>query len=164
MSNVYKHRHILAFMKCAENFADLSHAKRLQVGAVLIRGDQILAQGWNGTLPGEPNCCETPDGSATLPSVRHAEVNCLNKLRHSSETSVGGIMIVTHQPCPRCSEELIQAKVHGVVYRHPYRDQSGIDKLISLGKTIYQIQPDDTIMRHHNTGGLVYYDSETLLF
>ena len=46
------------YMKIAETTAELSYAKRLQVGAVIVRQNQILATGYNGMPSGWDNNCE----------------------------------------------------------------------------------------------------------
>lgn len=49
-------------MKFAELTSTLSHAKRLQVGAVIVKGDnQIIATGYNGMPTGWDNNCEYKD-------------------------------------------------------------------------------------------------------
>lgn len=46
------------FMKFAELTATLSYAKRLQVGAVIVKGDQTIGTGYNGMPTGWENNCE----------------------------------------------------------------------------------------------------------
>jgi len=45
-------------MKTAETFAELSHAKRLHVGAIIIKDDRIISIGYNGMPAGWDNNCE----------------------------------------------------------------------------------------------------------
>jgi dCMP deaminase len=47
-----------AYMKTAETFADLSHAKRLHVGAIIVKDDRIISIGYNGMPAGWDNDCE----------------------------------------------------------------------------------------------------------
>ncbi len=135
--NSYKQTHLAAHMQCAKIYAELSKATRLKVGSFLVRGDKPLAMGWNGTLPGEPNVCEDCNGN-TLPSVRHAEINSLNKLRRSTETAEGAIMCITHAPCLQCALDMIDSRILGVVYEDEYRDTEGIKKLLNHGITVYK--------------------------
>ena len=46
------------YMKIAETTAELSYAKRLQVGAVIVKGNQIIGTGYNGMPTGWENNCE----------------------------------------------------------------------------------------------------------
>lgn len=49
----------IAYMKIAENIANLSYAIRSKVGAIIVNeGGQIISQGFNGTPTGMDNCCE----------------------------------------------------------------------------------------------------------
>ena len=45
-------------MKTAQTFADLSHAKRLHVGAIVVKDDRIISIGYNGMPAGWDNNCE----------------------------------------------------------------------------------------------------------
>ena len=43
-----KKKFIYYFMRMAELTADLSYAKRLTVGALIVKGNQIIGTGYNG--------------------------------------------------------------------------------------------------------------------
>jgi dCMP deaminase len=47
-----------AYMKVAETFAELSSAKRLHVGAIVVKEDRIISIGYNGMPAGWDNDCE----------------------------------------------------------------------------------------------------------
>lgn len=47
-----------AYMKTAETFAELSHARRLHVGAIVVKDDRIISIGYNGMPAGWDNDCE----------------------------------------------------------------------------------------------------------
>ena len=47
-----------AYMKTAETFAELSHARRLHVGAIVVKDDRIISIGYNGMPAGWDNNCE----------------------------------------------------------------------------------------------------------
>ena len=47
-----------AYMKTAETFAELSHARRLHVGAIIVKDDRIISIGYNGMSAGWDNNCE----------------------------------------------------------------------------------------------------------
>lgn len=47
-----------AYMKTAKVFAELSHAKRLHVGAIIVKDDRIISIGYNGMPAGWENNCE----------------------------------------------------------------------------------------------------------
>jgi dCMP deaminase len=47
-----------AYMKVAETFAELSSARRLHVGAIVVKEDRIISIGYNGMPAGWDNDCE----------------------------------------------------------------------------------------------------------
>ena len=47
-----------AYMKTAETFAELSYARRLHVGAIIVKDDRIISIGYNGMPAGWDNNCE----------------------------------------------------------------------------------------------------------
>jgi dCMP deaminase len=53
-----KPKYIKAHMRTAENYAGLSTARRLQVGAILVKEDRIISIGYNGMPAGWDNDCE----------------------------------------------------------------------------------------------------------
>jgi len=50
-----------AYMKTAETFAGLSHARRLHVGAIIVKDDRIISIGYNGMPADWDNDCEYKD-------------------------------------------------------------------------------------------------------
>jgi dCMP deaminase len=53
-----KQKYIDMYMDWAARAADLSHAKRLQVGAVIVKDDSVISYGYNGMPAGWDNDCE----------------------------------------------------------------------------------------------------------
>ena len=49
---------VQAYMDTAKIFAELSHAKRLHVGAIVVKDDRIISIGYNGMPAGWDNNCE----------------------------------------------------------------------------------------------------------
>jgi dCMP deaminase len=47
------------YMDWASRTAQLSHARRLQVGAVIVKDDSVISYGYNGMPAGWDNNCET---------------------------------------------------------------------------------------------------------
>jgi dCMP deaminase len=56
-----KQKYIDLYMDWATRAADLSHAKRLQVGAVIVKDDSVISYGYNGMPSGWDNNCEDMD-------------------------------------------------------------------------------------------------------
>lgn len=117
-------------MAMAFEFAKTSEATRLKVGCLIVKEDNIISLGVNGTPRGYPtNVCETPEG-VTAPYVLHAEINALNKLRQSPNTSTGACIFITHAPCKNCAINIVDAGITKVFYKELYRDSDGIEYLL----------------------------------
>lgn len=133
-----KTKHKLAYMKCAEAFADCSNATRLKVGAVLVKDNRIIGCGYNAQPEHISDPCELPDGT-TDPRVRHAEKNLLMGLTRSNESAVGSTMFCTHACCKFCAIDIVDAGVSSFVYRDAYRDTEGLEYLANNGVEVYSL-------------------------
>lgn len=133
-------------MDIAELTAKLSYAKRLQVGAVIVKGNQIIGTGYNGMPAGWDNNCEyehwnVNDGSSELktrPEVLHAESNAVAKVSRSTESSENATLFCTHAPCLECAKLIYQSGINTVYYRNHYRDISGLNFLKQGGVDVHQ--------------------------
>lgn len=135
-----------AYMKTAEVFAELSSARRLHVGAIVVKDDRIVSIGYNGMPSGWDNNCEIelhqPVGRVDLvtkPEVLHAETNAIAKLAKSTESGLGATLFVTHAPCLECSKLVYQSGINSVYYRNNYRSQDGIQFLEKAGVSVEKI-------------------------
>ena len=133
-----KIKHKLAYMKCAEAFAECSPAIRLKVGAVIVKNNRIISCGYNALPAHIDGSCELPDGT-TDPRVRHAEKNALIGLTRSSESSQGAELFCTHACCQFCAIDIVDAGIKKVYYRLQYRDDSGVKYLSSNGVEVERI-------------------------
>lgn len=120
------------YLRMASIWAENSYCKRRQVGALLVRDQMIISDGFNGTPAGFENVCETEDG-ITKPYVLHAEANAISKVARSNNSSEGSTLYVTASPCMECAKLIIQAGIKRVVYRELYRITDGIDLLKRAG-------------------------------
>ena len=127
-----KQRLIAAHMAAAEVYAQLSYAVRRKVGCVIVKGDTIVAIGYNGTPPGWDNKCEDEHGK-TIAEVLHAEQNALDKIVRSTVSSEGASVFVTTAPCIECAKRLMGARVAKVYYRDIYRNSDGLNFLEQSG-------------------------------
>lgn len=136
-----------AYMKTAETFAELSSAKRLHVGAIVVKDDRIISIGYNGMPSGWDNNCEDYFGLdlkgnptlVTKKEVLHAETNAIAKLAKSTESGLGASLFVTHAPCLDCAKLVYQSGINSVYYRNSYRDTSGLEFLSKAGVNVEQI-------------------------
>ena len=115
-------------MEIAETVSKMSYAKRLQVGAIVVKSNRIISIGFNGTPSGWDNNCED-ENNKTKPEVIHAEANLIMKLARSNESGMGSVMFLTHAPCIDCAKLIYGSGITQVYYKHKYRDQSGVEFL-----------------------------------
>lgn len=116
------------YLELAESWSQLSVAERMKVGCIIVKDNQIISDGFNGTPSGFDNICED-EHFKTKPEVLHAESNALMKLALSTQSSKNATLYVTLSPCFECSKLIIQAKIKRVVYKEDYRILSGLDLL-----------------------------------
>jgi dCMP deaminase len=152
-----------AYMKTAETFAELSHARRLHVGAIVVKDDRIISIGYNGMPAGWDNNCEDVEYTyderdtvnsdwaynkdtkqwsklKTKPEVLHAETNAIAKLAKSTESGDGAVLFVTHSPCLDCAKLIFQSGIRSVFYRNSYRSTDGTAFLERSGVTVEQVE------------------------
>lgn len=128
------------YLKMASAWADMSHAERKKVGCIIVKEDQIISDGYNGTPAGFDNKCEQfhpmktfcnygSNATITKKEVLHAESNALMKLARSNNSSSGSTMYLTCSPCFDCAKLIIQAGIKRVVYTEKYRNEDGLSLL-----------------------------------
>ena len=122
----------LRYLEMARIWAKNSYCTRRQVGALVVKNNMIISDGYNGTPSGFENVCEDENG-ITKPYVLHAEANAITKLARSSNNSEGAIIYITASPCIECAKLIIQAGIKRVVYGEKYRLTDGIELLERAG-------------------------------
>lgn len=131
-----KQKYVDLYMDWARRAAELSHAQRRHVGAVIVKDDTVISYGYNGMPAGWDNNCEDilEDGTTkTKPEVLHAESNAIAKLARSHNSGVGADIFVTTAPCLDCAKLIYQSGISRVWYGDQYRDDRGIDFLEKSG-------------------------------
>lgn len=133
-----KHKHKLAYMKCAEAFAECSNDARLKVGSVIVKDNRIISCGYNAHAEhiNDPN--QLPDGT-TDPRVRHSEKNALMGLIRSNQSAVDSVMFCTHSCCKFCAIDIVDSGIKKFYYREHYRDNSGVQYLQDNGVAVEQL-------------------------
>ena len=139
-----KEKFINAYMDVAHRFAQLSSAKRLQVGAIIVKDDRIISIGYNGMPSGWTNECEYEEevlhfGKGTWvektgrlktkDEVIHAEANAIAKLAKSPESGSGSTLFLTHSPCIQCAKQIYTAGINTVFFSKRYRNDAGLEFL-----------------------------------
>jgi dCMP deaminase len=158
------------YMDIADLTSKLSSAIRLNVGAVIVKGNKILGTGYNGMPTGWTNDCEykeympgdncdsqlypleeydpTVESNrryrlVTKDEVLHAEMNSLMKVAASTESSEGAIMFCTTAPCIHCAKAIYQSGIKELVYKDTYRSEDGLMFLEKCGVKITHLIKND---------------------
>ena len=131
-------RMIDAHMKVAEIYANLSHAKRLKVGSIVVKDNRVVSIGYNGTPSGWDNNCEDKNYK-TKPEVIHAEANAIAKLARTNESGLDSEMFITHAPCIECAKLIFAAGIKSVYFKNFYRESNGLQFLKNCNVKVEQI-------------------------
>jgi dCMP deaminase len=134
----------------AQIWGELSTAFRKKVGALIVKNNTIISDGFNGTPSGFENECEyavhNEDGSfkeyKTKWYVLHAESNALAKVAKSTQSCDGATLYITLSPCRDCSKLILQSGIKRVVYSEEYHDLDGLDFLRRAGIEVKKIETE----------------------
>jgi dCMP deaminase len=151
-----KQRH-RAHLNAAKAYAQLSHAQRLKVGAVLVKDDRIISVGYNGTPSGRNNVCEElveislmpnglfEPGTRTKSEVVHAEMNVIAFAAKNGTPTNECIMFITHSPCYECSKLIVQSGIKAVYYETEYRIRDGVQFLNECHVVVRKIDGEEEV-------------------
>jgi len=134
-----KLRYDKAYLRMAKEWGNLSYCERKKVGAIIVKDNMIISDGYNGTPSGFENCCED-DHDTTKWYVLHAEANAILKVARSTQSCQDATLYITLSPCKDCSKLIHQAGITRVVFNEKYSDTSGVDFLLKAGVMVEQIQ------------------------
>lgn len=112
------------YLRMAQIWAENSYCKRRQVGALIVKDQRIISDGYNGTPSGFENVCEDAN-NMTKPYVLHAEANAITKVAASSNSSKGSTIYITSSPCIECAKLIIQSGIIRVVCSEKYHTEEG---------------------------------------
>jgi dCMP deaminase len=121
------------FKEIVQVTAKRSPCNRLQVGCLLINNNRIIAQGYNGFLPGCPHESKVRDGheQATI----HAEQNAITDCAKRGVSTLGADAYITHYPCINCMKILCAAGIKNIYYIHDYKN----DELVAYFSKISSV-------------------------
>ena len=127
-----KLKYDIAYLKMAAEWGKLSYCERKKVGALIVKNNMIISDGYNGTPSGLENYCEDEDGY-TKWYVLHAEANAITKIASSTQSSDGATLYISLSPCKECSKLIHQSGIVRVVYAKKYKDATGLEFLKKAG-------------------------------
>jgi dCMP deaminase len=118
------------FMEISRVVANRSTCLRRQIGAVIVKGKQIVSTGYNGAPAGHPHCIEVGCARQDVPSgqrselcrAAHAEQNAINFAARHGIPIEGATLYTTTYPCSWCAKSIVNAGLARVVYLDDYPD------------------------------------------
>ena len=130
------------FMLIAKLVSTRSTCNSRPTGAVLVKDRQILATGYNGSMPGAPHCIDDilPDGSPychrralkvadvdkyNYCRASHAEANAIAQAARYGVAIKDAALYVTLQPCFVCLKLLATAQIRRVYFELAYESRDG---------------------------------------
>ena len=144
------------FMILAKVAATRSTCLSRPTGAVIVLDKQILATGYNGSMPGMPNCSDEGRCFRRHLNVAdhekndyarnvHAEANAIARAARKGISVHGSTLFVTLFPCYTCLKLLVAAGIKELVYELDYetinkqRDQHWIEEAKKAGLKIRRL-------------------------
>lgn len=137
------------FMQMAHLASSRSTCLRRTVGAALVRDNQLIATGYNGSPKGIPHCAETgclreqqsvPSGEKhELCRGVHAEQNAIIQAAINGSSTRGAALYCTHQPCSICARLIINAEIKTVYVSETYPDALAEQLFREAGIELFQL-------------------------
>lgn len=115
------------FLKIAEDVASRSTCLRIPdgVGALLVKGKQILSTGYAGSIIGQPHCvdvgCLIDEKTSGCIRTVHAEINAILQAASHGVNIRDSTCYTTMSPCWDCFKALMNGGIKRVVYSVEYR-------------------------------------------
>ena len=125
----------IAYLKMAKEWGKLSHCKRKKVGAIIVKNNMIISDGFNGAPSGFDNNCEDSHGNTNW-YVLHAEANAILKVAKSTNSCKDATLYLTLSPCKECAKLIHQSGIKRLVYIKNYKDKTGLHFLEKGGVKI----------------------------
>ena len=127
---------------------------RRRVGAVVVRGRQIVSTGYNGAPMGTEHCLDVgclrralniPSGERhEMCRGSHAEANAIAQAARMGIATDGGTVYCTHEPCSFCTKIILNAGIVRVRYLHPYPDPLASDLRREAG-AVFEPIPEERL-------------------
>ncbi|MGE5370499.1 MAG: deoxycytidylate deaminase [Solirubrobacterales bacterium] len=136
------------FSELAQIISKRSTCRRRQVGALLVKGDRIIATGYNGSPQGMAHCLdigclreqlEIPSGHRyELCRGVHAEQNAIINAAIYGVSTIDSVLYCTTQPCILCARMIINAGVRRVVHQGDFQDELSLQFFREAGVEVVE--------------------------
>lgn len=134
------------FLKLAMLASERATCPRMHCGCVLVKNKNVIATGYNGSIPGDDHCDEVGCLIVDNHCVRtvHAEMNALVQAAKRGHAVEEATAYVTNMPCSTCAKALIAAGVKRVVVFSDYHDTLATQFFAKGGVKIDKIKMPST--------------------
>jgi dCMP deaminase len=120
------------FKQIVEVTATRSSCERLKVGCLLVKDNRIVAQGYNGFLPGCSHFSIVRNGHEQ--STVHAEQNAITDCAKRGVSCLSSTAYITHYPCIICCKLLIASGIKEIKYINDYKNDELVPKYLEESK------------------------------
>ena len=117
------------FVQLTQLVSQRSTCLKRKVGAVIVKDNQILATGYNGSPSGTKHCTDigecirsshTQGCGLNYCRSAHAEMNAIVSCAKRGISCDGAILYVNTFPCSECAKLIINAGIKEIVYVEDY--------------------------------------------
>jgi len=117
------------FLKLAMLASERSTCPRMHCGCVLVKQKNVVATGYNGSIPGDDHCDDAGCIVIDNHCVRtvHAEMNALAQAAKHGKVVDGSTAYITNMACTTCAKALIAAGINRVVIFSDFHDTLAYD-------------------------------------
>ena len=120
------------FKQLVKLTATRSPCSRLQVGCLFVKENRIIAQGYNGFLPGCPHKSIVRDNHEQ--STIHAEQNTITDCAKRGVSCKECDVYITHYPCINCMKLLCASGVNKIYYINYYKNDELVPYFSDISK------------------------------
>jgi dCMP deaminase len=133
------------FMEVVRTYSKSSTCHRGNVGAIIVRNNRQIAEGYNGPPAGQPHCVGhlCPGRFDKCERAVHAEINALQMIEPGPFD-----LYCSSSPCSDCAEALIDAEIQRLFFENTYRDTAPLIALHRCGVEIYRVTPAGYVLRY----------------
>ena len=107
-------------MEIAKKVKQRSTCKSRQVGCVIVKDNQILSTGYNGSIKGHTHCNSLSCKKGCTDTI-HAEVNAVISAAYRGVSIKESDIYTTTSPCIDCLKGLLNLDIKNIYYSEKYK-------------------------------------------
>jgi dCMP deaminase len=134
------------FLKLAMLASERSTCPRMHCGCMLVKDKNVIATGYNGSIPGDEHCDDVGCLVENDHCIRtnHAEMNALTQSAKWGHPVKGATAYCTNMACTVCAKALISAGIKRVVVFSEFHDTLAVDFYKKAGVKIEKLPMPST--------------------